>query len=115
MNILDENIAAIQRQRLDSWRIRIRQIGFDTGRRGMPDEDIISFLQQQRRPTFFTRDEGFFNLGLCHTRYGLVYLAVERDEVAYFVRRLLHHPDFNVSVWRPHAEKAATLQWKPPG
>ncbi|HLG15235.1 MAG TPA: hypothetical protein VJH03_12130 [Blastocatellia bacterium] len=31
MNVLDENIPANQRQRLDNWRIRPRQIGFNIG------------------------------------------------------------------------------------
>ena len=36
MNILDENIIASQRQRLRSWRIRVRQIGVDIARKGHP-------------------------------------------------------------------------------
>ncbi len=60
MNILDENIPKNQRQLLESWRIRIRQIGFNVGRSGTQDAEIISFLQQLRRPTFFTRDEDFY-------------------------------------------------------
>lgn len=51
MNILDENIPSNQRYLLQSWRIRVRQIGLDTGRRGMQDDSIISFLWQQRRST----------------------------------------------------------------
>ena len=34
MNILDENIIASQRQRLRSWRVRVRQIGVDIARKG---------------------------------------------------------------------------------
>ena len=55
MNIMDENIPAIQRQRLENWRVPIQQIGFNVGRRGMQDEEIITLLQQLRRITFFTR------------------------------------------------------------
>jgi hypothetical protein len=43
VNILDENIPKHQRQLLGSWRIRIQQIGFNVGRRGMQDDEIITF------------------------------------------------------------------------
>ena len=59
MNILDENVPMNQRQILQSWRISIRQIGCDVGRKGMKDDEIIPFLHSLRRPTFFTRDLGF--------------------------------------------------------
>jgi hypothetical protein len=100
VNILDENIPAAQRQRLETWHIRIRQIGFNVGRRGMQDDEIIAFLQHLRRPTFFSRDRDFFERQLAHRKYGLVYLAVERDEVALFVRRVLKHSAFNTQVKR---------------
>lgn len=41
MNILDENIVAEQREALQNWGIKIRQIGIDVGRWGMDDEEII--------------------------------------------------------------------------
>lgn len=82
MNILDENIIANQRQLLRSWRIRIRQIGYDIAHKGITDEQIIPFLLQRRRPTFFTRDLGFFARSLCHRRYSIVCLAIEKHEVA---------------------------------
>ena len=128
MNILDENIPKNQRQVLESWRVRVRQIGFNIGRRGMQDDEIIPFLQHLRRPTFFTRDEDFYARHLCHTRYGLVYLAVEKYEVAAFVRRLLHHSEFDtqakrmgavirissagLSCWRLHADEELHLEWE---
>lgn len=127
MNILDENIPASQRQMLRSWRIRVRQIGYDLGRKGIQDDEIIPFLHAQRRPTFFTRDLGFYEHGLCHSRYCLVSLAVGREEAAFFVRRVLRHPEFNTQakrmgtvirasgtglrVWRLHAEEESFLEW----
>lgn len=127
MNILDENIIESQRRLLQSWRIAIRHLGYDLGRRGMKDDDIIPFLHQLRRPTFFTRDEDFHDRRLYHARYCLVYLAVRKDEVAIFVRRLLRHPEFNteakrmgtvirvahvgLSVWRLHAEQELRIDW----
>lgn len=95
MNVLDENIAASQRERLKRWKIRVVQIGQDIGRQGMQDrEQVIPLLQALRRPVLFTRDKGFFDRKLCHRRYGLVYLAVGPDEVADYVRRFLAHPTF---------------------
>ena len=61
----------------------------------------------------------------CHTRYCLVYLAVAKDEVAPFIRRLLRHREFDtvakrmgtvvrvshvdLSVWRLMPSKPSTL------
>lgn len=45
MIILDENFPESQRQLLRGWRIHIRQIGYEVGRKGMQDEEeIIPFL-----------------------------------------------------------------------
>jgi len=65
VNILDENIIDNQCKLLRSWRIRFRQIGFGVGRQGMKDKEIIPLLHQLRRPTFFTRDDDFFDLKFC--------------------------------------------------
>jgi len=88
VNVLDENIIKDQRQLLRSWRISVRQIGYNIGRRGMQDEEIIPFLLRLRRPTFFTRDLGFYQRSLCHRQYCLVCLAVEKYEAAIFIRRV---------------------------
>ncbi|MBI3760940.1 MAG: hypothetical protein HY260_03640 [Chloroflexi bacterium] len=127
MNLLDENILASQRRQLRDWRISVRQIGFDIGRKGMSDDEIIPFLHGLRRPTLFTRDRDFYKRRLCHARYCLVSLAVDKRVVAVFVRRLLRHPEFDaqakrlgtvvrvtttgLSVWRLHAETETHLAW----
>jgi hypothetical protein len=127
VNILDENILKDERQLLQRWRIAIHQIGYDVGRKGMQDNEIIPFLHQLPRPTFFTRDEDFYERGLCHARYCLVYLNVEQYEVAVFIRRVLRHREFNtqakrmgtvmrashvgLSLWRPHAEQEIRVEW----
>lgn len=127
MNVLDENIPASQRQLLENWRIRPRQIGFNIERRGLQDAEIIVFLQQLRRPTFFTRDDDFYDKQLVHAKYALVYLAIEKHEVAHFVRRLLRHPALDtqakrvgavirassagLSVWRLHGQVETHLDW----
>jgi hypothetical protein len=127
VNILDENIPRSQRELLRRWRIRVRQIGVDIGRRGLTDEEVVPFLRQLRRPTFFTRDEDFFDRRLCHARYALVHLDVQREEAAAFVRRVLSHPALNtqakrmgavirvaragLSVWRFHAPGPVHFRW----
>ncbi len=128
MNILDENIPKNQRLSLERWGLRVKQVGVNVGRRGMQDDEIIPFLQRQRRSTFFTRDEGFFHRHLCHPRYCLVYLAVDKYETALFIRRLLKQEAFDtqakrmgavirassagMSFWRLHAEREQQLDWK---
>ena len=100
MNVLDENIIESQRQLLISWRFRVRQIGYDIARKGILDEQIIPFLHQHRRPTFFTCDLGFYDRRLCHAQYCLAGLAVRPHEVARYVRRLLRHPQFRTRAQR---------------
>jgi hypothetical protein len=93
----------------------------------MKDQEILTLLHGLRRPTFLTRDEDFYARHLCHARYCLVYLAVAKDEVALFVRRLLRHREFNtvakrmgavvrvshvdLAVWRLHAEQVIHVPW----
>ncbi len=100
MNILDENIPENQRSQLLTWGVSIHQIGLDVGRKGMKDEEIIPFLHTLRDTTFFTRDFDFYQRRLCHSRYCLVCLAVTRDEVAVFVRRVLGHPALDTKAKR---------------
>jgi hypothetical protein len=127
MNILDENIIASQRQRLRSWRMPVRQIGVDIARKGLQDEEIIPFLQQRHRPTFFTRDRGFYRREVCHRQYGIAYLEVAPEEVAIFVRRVLRHPRLDtqakrmgtvvrashrgLGLWRLHAQEEEVIRW----
>jgi len=131
MNILDENIIASQRQRLRSWRIPVRQIGVDIARKGLQDQEILPFLHQLRRPTFFTRDRGFYRREVCHWQYGIVYLEVAPEEVAIFVRRVLRHSRLStqakrmgtvvrashrgLGVWRLHAQAEEVMLWGAPG
>jgi hypothetical protein len=128
VNILDENIPASQRQLLEVQRVKIRQIGFNIGRRGMHDDEIIPLLLRMRRPTFFTRDQDFYQRRLCHPRYAIAYLAVDKNEVATFVRRFLRHPALNtlakrlgsvirvssagLSIWRSYARRELRLEWR---
>jgi hypothetical protein len=110
-----------------SWRIQFRQIGFEFGRPGIKDREIIPLLHSLRRTTFFTRDDDFFDRKLCHAKYCLVHLAVRKDEVAVFVRRTIRHPEFDteakrmgsvirashvgLAVWRLHSENQIRYDW----
>ena len=95
MIILDENIVFSERRLLEQWRIRVRQIGSEVGRKGMKDPEVISLLLRMRQTTFFSRDRDFFYKHLCHTNYCLVHLHININETAFFIRRLLRHPEFN--------------------
>lgn len=127
MNILDENILDSQRQLLAGWRVPVRQIGHDIGRKGLKDGEIIIVLLQLRRVTFFTLDSDFYTRTLCHVRYSLVHLDMRKHEVAVFVRRFLRHPEFDtvakrmgivarissggITVWHLRTEKEARFDW----
>jgi hypothetical protein len=101
MNVLDENIVVSQRQRLAAWKLHFRRIGGEVGRFGMKDcNQIIPLLHTLRRPTFFTRDRDFYHPMLCHSKYCLVYLDVDFDEVAEYIRRFLRHPAFRTQAQR---------------
>lgn len=100
MILLDENIIDSQRILLQSWGIHLRQMGYEIGRKGMKDEEIIPFLHKNKNNTFFSRDAGFFKKSLCHASYCLVYLAVSQYEVASFIQRFLKHFEFNTQAKR---------------
>jgi hypothetical protein len=128
MNILDENIVVSQRELLRSWKIHFRRIGGEVGRLGMKDrEEILPLLHTLRQPTFFTRDHDFYKPLLLHRGYCLVYLDVEFDEAAKFIRRFLRHPTFRsyaqrmgkvvqvrsskVSYWQVNHRREQFLDW----
>ena len=66
----------------------------------MQDEEIIPLLRTMRRPTFVSRDRGFFEKSFAGERYCLVYCNVRVEEVALFTRRLLRHPQFKTWAQR---------------
>jgi hypothetical protein len=49
-------------------------------------------LHRLKQATFFTRDEDFFNRGLCHAGYALAGLDAAPAEAAMFIRRFPRHP-----------------------
>lgn len=117
MILLDENVPESQRLLLRGRRVRARQIGYDVGAAGSLDEAIILLLLRLPRPTFFTRDGGFYHRRLLHRRYCLVCLDVTQYEVASFVRRFLRHASFDTERKRMGAvvrvSRAAIRAWRP--
>lgn len=127
MIFLDENIIDSQRLLLLSWKIHIRQISYEIGIKGMKDPEIIPFLHKTGDITFFTRDGGFYQKKLCHSRYCVVCLTVGQTEVATFIRRLLKHPNLDkkskrmgkiisishshIRLWQLKEEKEIILNW----
>lgn len=96
MIVIDENIIDSQRQLLHRHKLRVRQIGFEVGRKGTDDrEQVIPLLHRLRRATFVTRDLGLYQRILCHERYRIVVLAVEKGKAAELTLRILRHPHFN--------------------
>ncbi len=127
MNILDENILESERRQLARWGVPFRQIGYEVGKKGISDEEIISFLLTLPHPTFFTQDWDSYKPSLCHTGYCLVFVDVKRTEAATFMRRVLRHPEFGtqakrmaqvlrashsrITVWRRHAKQEERFDW----
>jgi len=127
MIVLDENFPESQRQLLRGWRFRIHQVGYEVGRKGLKDPEIIPLLFQLRSPTLFTLDSDFYKSKLCHLRYCLVYVDVGQYEAATFIRRFLNHSEYKtknkrkgrvirishtgISAWRLHAEEEAFFSW----
>ena len=95
MYLLDENITKDQRELLKKWRFRVKQVGIDFENKGIKDEQIITLLQQIKGVLFITRDIDFFKKEFCHINYCIVFLDVEKNEVAYYIRKFLTHPSFN--------------------
>jgi hypothetical protein len=127
MNVLDENVPVEQRTALHTWGIAARQIGYDVGRLSMQDDEIISLLHKLRHSTFFTLDLDFYKRYRCHSGYCLVFMDVEPNTVAAYVRLLLNHSDLNtaarrmgtviritpdgLTLWRLHSEAEVRLAW----
>jgi hypothetical protein len=127
MNLLDENVPASQQALLRSRRLALRQIGQDLGLNGMQDAEIIPLLHGLDRPTFFTLDRDFYDPRLSHEGYCLVFLAVEEEMVAEYIRRVLRHRELNtkakrmgciirvgptgLTLYRVHEQESVQLPW----
>jgi len=126
--ILDHNIPADQAQQLRRQRIHFRQIDFEVGRPEWDDlQEILRFLHATKQIMFFTRDLGFFRARMCHSNYCLVVLTVPVLETAYYIRKVLRHPDFKtrakrngkvmkvstdrITFWETGWQRQSTTRW----
>jgi hypothetical protein len=100
VNVLDENITRDQADLLSRWGIRFRSISLDLGAQGLADEEIIPLLLRLKKPTLLTRDVDFFDQTLAHNSYALVWLDVDRNETAFFIRRFLRDRRFRRNAQR---------------
>jgi hypothetical protein len=120
MIVLDEHIPRAQIEAVRRWTRSALSVGEDFGSKGMSDEQIITQLAQATRPTFFSRDAGFFDRKSRDKRYCLVWLDVNESDVAEFVKRVLRHVDFRTKGKRLGSVVAASpsglraWRWKSP-
>jgi hypothetical protein len=99
--ILDHNITEDQVDQLRRWKIHLEQIGVEVGRPEWDDQqEILRYLHRARSATFFTRDDDFFSVRLCHATYCLVFIDAANRETASFIRRFLRHPAFKTKAKR---------------
>jgi hypothetical protein len=66
----------------------------------MHDDNILPFLVRLKQPTLLTRDEGFFDRRLAHSRYCLAWFEVDAGQTAFWIRRFLRHPLFRTNTQR---------------
>jgi predicted nuclease of predicted toxin-antitoxin system len=100
VNVLDENIPRDQADLLRQWGVRFRTISHDLGYQGITDENIVPLLLRLKKPTLLTRDEDFWDRHLAHPRYAIVWIDVEVEETAFWIKRLLVHPLFRTTAQR---------------
>lgn len=98
-------------EHLDYWKVTqvisrwmsVSQIGFQFGRKSMPDDNIRAILRKIKRRTFITIDKGFYQRKFCDERYCVIFFdmsLVREDEIPYLLRRLLHFSEFQTSKKR---------------
>lgn len=92
MTLLDENMP--HGRQMIQLGIALRQVGYEWGRKGMSDEEILAVLRGKRRTTFLTCDQGLYRRPNCHPNYCIVLLAVPPMDVVDYARRFLRHPLF---------------------
>jgi hypothetical protein len=118
MIVLDENIDTRERQKLDDWRIQTRKIGLDLGSKGITDQNVIPLLHRLKTVTYFTADIDYYKPRLCHPRYCVVWLDLDVQRTAEFIRRFLRHPAFRTwrqrrgTVVRAHPGGLRVWRWK---
>jgi len=86
---------------LRAARVRARQVGFEVGRPEWQDQEgILRYLHRLKRPTFTTRDLGFFRPRMLHADHCIVVVDSPVLETASLVRRFLRHRRFRTQALR---------------
>ena len=128
MVVLDENVPESQRRLLRKWRIHFRAVGVNVGKAGTPDADLIPVLHRLARPTFFSLDSHFYRSDWMHSGYCLIWLDLQAEVAAEFIRRFLRYPAFNthakrmglvarvhadgVQLWRRGKQNQQAIAWR---
>jgi hypothetical protein len=92
--LLDENIVEEQRLTIRAWKKSIRQVGYEVGRKGLKDYEVIPVLRHLRNATFLTCDRDYYKSKLCNAKYCLVWFDIPADQFATYARMFLSHPYF---------------------
>jgi hypothetical protein len=92
--LLDENIVEEQRAKVRAWKTSTRQLGYEIGRKGLKDYEVIPILQRIRNATFLTSDR--YKPNLWHKKYCLVWFDVHPEQFAVYARMFLSHKYFKV-------------------
>ena len=100
MNILDENIIASQRQRMRSWRVRVRQVGVDIARKGLQDEEIPPIFASPASADLLHAGSWFLSAGGLPPAVRYCLPGGSAEKVAIFVRRVLRHRRLNTQAKR---------------
>ena len=91
--------------------IALRQVGFEWGRKGMSDGEILAHLRREKRVTFVTFDAHFYRREYCHAGYCLVQLAIPPGQVAYYAKRFFRRRSFRTFA----ARQAKVVRVQPTG
>ena len=100
MFLIDENISELEVSRLRRAGIHVRLVGSEVATTGVSDEDLVRALRRLKRPVVFSQDEDFFQFGWAHRAYALVWLDLNPNKVAEYIRRFLRHPEFDTQAKR---------------
>ncbi len=98
--VLDENIVADERRKLEAAGLSLQQIGIEIPE-VRSDAEVIRYLHRENRMTFITRNVAdFYRRRYCHARYCLLCLDVSVYEIAQVTLQLLRHLQLNTMAKR---------------
>lgn len=101
--VVDEHLDHWTVTRVIARWISAEQIGFELGRKSLPDDNIRAFLRRLKRRTFITIDRGFYKRQYCDKHYCIIFFdlsLVREAELPELLRRLFRFPEFRTSKIR---------------